>query len=61
MYMGQQLRMLFDGEKAALLQQIDSELEKVPLIDIHVWCTFAVFTNHFKANSTLNTQQLLEF
>lgn len=29
MYMGANLRMLFDGEKAALLSQIDAEIEKV--------------------------------
>ena len=29
MYMGAQLRMFFEDEKAALLQQIDAELEKV--------------------------------
>ena len=29
MYMGANLRMLFDGEKAALLSQIDAEFEKV--------------------------------
>ncbi len=29
MYMGQTLRTLFEDEKAALLQQIDAEIEKV--------------------------------
>jgi cytoskeleton-associated protein 5 len=29
MYMGPKLRMLFEEEKPALLQQIDAELEKV--------------------------------
>ena len=29
MYMGTTLRVFFDGEKAALLQQIDAEFEKV--------------------------------
>ena len=29
MYMGPTLRVFFDGEKAALLQQIDAEFEKV--------------------------------
>lgn len=28
-YMGQQLRMFFEDEKPALLQQIDAEFEKV--------------------------------
>ena len=29
MYMGQTLRVFFEDEKAALLQQIDAEIEKV--------------------------------
>ena len=33
MYMGQQLRMFFEDEKPALLQQIDAEFEKVSCID----------------------------
>ena len=32
MYMGAPLRVLFDGEKAALLQQIDAEIEKVDIM-----------------------------
>ena len=39
MYMGPQLRMFFDGEKPALLSQIDAEFEKVRTVvctpDLH--------------------------
>ena len=42
MHMGPQLRMFVEDEKAALLQQIDAEFEKVLLewmvIRIYHWC-----------------------
>ncbi len=42
MYMGGNLRMLFEDEKAALLQQIDAEFEKVSLMlfCLFVFCFF---------------------
>lgn len=72
MYMGANLRMFFDGEKAALLQQIDAEFEKVKIF-IKVICiwkmlheigcskfrtTFNVNYAHFERKSIIVSKHL---
>lgn len=41
--MGQQLRMFFEDEKAALLQQIDAEFEKVCFTNVWMNSSFAKY------------------
>ncbi len=52
MYMGQTLRMFFEDEKAALLQQIDAEIEKVRKICIP--CFLMKWRNRLCLNVNLN-------